>query len=185
MTVDYTFGFDKKSIDTYGAKEVMLDAIRGYIGKSEKIMTHPSVKVPADRKRQDAKKEALSMHKGKYFVVRASSRHELLPGTSGMTDSLRFVEREHLEDAIEYAREPGYYYDLFVETNGLQREDVLPVIIQPMVAERRKVIQKAYFRWQGRYSRSFRRSRKALPKATHGSRNTGRALEQRSMQYTS
>jgi hypothetical protein len=133
--MDYTFGFDKSLVDMYGAKVAVFDAINGHFGDSDGIGLHPYVRVPADRDAKDAAREALSMHKGRYFVVRSGSRYEMLPGTSGMNDSERFVPPTGLMEAVESVRKPGYKYGRFVKRNGLQAEESFPVCIQPMVAE--------------------------------------------------
>lgn len=133
--MDYTFGFDKSLVDTYGAKVAVFDAIKGSFGNDSEITMHPYVKVPVDRDTKDAAREALSTHKGRYFVVRSGSRYEMMPGTSGMNDSERFVPAGNLMGAIEKARKPGRLYKSFVKRHDLEAEDAFPVCIQPMVAE--------------------------------------------------
>lgn len=130
--MDYTFGLDADALAEFGAKAVVFDAIREV---DKNIRIHPYIKVPPAMPPQEGRVAACRASDASYFVVRASSRYELCPGTAGMTRSKRYVNPEIMEGEIENVREPTDNYRCFCSANGLEPESVLPVIIQPMWAD--------------------------------------------------
>jgi hypothetical protein len=129
--MDFTFGLDAKELGKYGAKAVLFDAIRHAY---RDIPIHPYVKVSPDADPGETQTQACRASNACFFVVRASSKYELLPGTAGMTESERFVHWSQIGEKIKTVRTPTAYYNLFVQTNGLEPEKVLPVVVQPMWA---------------------------------------------------
>jgi hypothetical protein len=129
--MDFTFGLDGKELAKYGAKAVVFDAIRG---QHNDVPIHPYVKVSPDADPAEAQVQACRASNAEYFVVRASSRYELLPGTAGMTDSERFVNCSQIGERIHAVRKPTGAYFSFVGANELEPEKVIPVIVQPMWA---------------------------------------------------
>ncbi len=133
--MDYAFGFDKLAVDLFGAKNAAIDEMRNYFGEKSDFSFGNYVPVgPGDSIRQ-VSDNARKIHNGKYFVVRSGSKYEMLPGTSGMNTSERFVERSELENSIQRVRNPGECYEAFTNANGLEPEETIPVSIHPMVAE--------------------------------------------------
>ena len=129
--MDYTFGFDKAELAKYGAKSVVFDVIKRDF---KDIPIHPYVKVSPVADPAQAQTEACKASNANYFVVRASSRYEFLPGTAGMTNSERFVHFSQIRETIQAMRQPTEAYRAFTRENGLEPENTMPVVVQPMWA---------------------------------------------------